>query len=191
VDEHGELDMSGLNSTYWAYPSLPVALIGFWLLAASELKLRNIWAILIGGFLVLAISCVAFTLVLYYLSPLRQDSTWILPTVEYILISLPWALIPHLIFQLLVPAVSVIVRTGGVALGAMTPDAYFPFCKLKGNGFGGTYLAFGVLAAVLAIYGRFKWDRIRYVFMPKSAWGNRNARNAPRVDLDLHHLPVA
>lgn len=41
-------------------------------------------------------------------------------------------------------------------------------------------MAFGILAGLLAIYGRFKWDRVRYVFMPKSWWGNRNARYGAR-----------
>jgi hypothetical protein len=75
VDKYGEPDMSGWNSSYWAYPTLPVAFIGFWLLAVSLLKLRNIWAIFIGGFLALPIPCVAFSLILYYLSPLRQGGT--------------------------------------------------------------------------------------------------------------------
>jgi hypothetical protein len=170
-EDTGELDMSEWNTTYWVYPTLPVALIGFWLLAVSRLKLRNKWVILIGGFLVLAIPCVDFTLILFYLSPLRQDGIWYMPAIEYTFLSLPLALVPHVGFQILIPAMSVIARTGGVFFSALRSSAYFPFCKLKNAGFGGTYLAFGILAALLAIYGRFKWDRVRYVFMPKSWWG--------------------
>jgi hypothetical protein len=183
VDKYGEPDMRGWNSSYWAYPTLPVALIGFWLLAVSLLKLRNIWAIFIGGFLALAIPCVTFSLILYYLSPLRQGGNWFAATFTYIYLSLPFALIPHVGFQVLIPVLSVMARTGVIAASAMSSEADFPFCKLKNNAFGATYLAFGILAGLLAIYGRFKWDRVRYVFMPKSWWGNRNARYGPREDL--------
>jgi len=191
-NRNGEIDASGWNSKYWAYPTLPVSLIGFWLLAVPRLKLGNIWLILTGGFFVLTIPCVAFTLVLYYLSPSRDGGIWFMATFEYLYLSLPLAFFPHVAFQLLVPALSVFARTGGVAAGALSEDASFPFCQLRNKPFGWTYLSFGILAALLAIYGRFKWDRVRYVFMPRSEWGNRKVRCPPRQDLSRHAvIPVS
>lgn len=160
----------------WVYPNLPVALIGFWLATAAAMKLRNPWLIVAGGFLVLAVICVTITLIITYLSP--AGGLWNVSLVLYIYLAVPIALLRSLTIQMFAPCLSVVARVLGVTMSALSRDAYFPFCELKNAAFGFTYLAFGILAALLAVYGRFKWGRVRYVFMP---W--QQAEGQPREDV--------
>lgn len=163
TDSAGDVTISGWNMSLWVYPSLPVAIIGFWMMAASQLRVRNPWILSGVGFIAIALACVTFSLVLYYVSPLRQGSMWVASLILYIYLALPWSLIlPSIALELLIIAMSVMVRAGGVVAGALSKDAYFPFCSLRGGAFGGVYLAIGILAALFAIYARFKWDRVKY-----------------------------
>lgn len=47
-------------------------------------------------------------------------------------------------------------------------------------------IPFGILATLFAIYGRFKWDRVRHVFMPRSEWGNCKAKYGSGHNLSRH-----
>jgi hypothetical protein len=163
TDSSGDSTISGWNTSLWVYPTLPVAIIGFWMLAASQFRIRNPWILFSVGFIAIALVCLTFSLVLYYVSPLRHGNMWVASLILYIYLALPWSLIlPSLGLELLLLAMSVMVRAGGVAAGALSSDAYFPFCQLRNGAFGGVYLALGILAALFAIYGRFKWDRVKY-----------------------------
>ncbi|KAH8692601.1 hypothetical protein BGW36DRAFT_430357 [Talaromyces proteolyticus] len=178
TDSIGDPTVSGWNISLWVYPTLPVAIMGFWMLAASYFRIRNPWILLAGGFLALALACVTFTLVLYYLSPLRNGNMWVASLILYIYLALPWSLIlPGTPLELLILAMSVMVRAGGVTAGALSSDAYFPFCQLRKKAFGGVYLALGILAALFAIYARFKWDRVRY----RLPWQARQPRHAQQT----------
>jgi hypothetical protein len=147
--------ISGSNSTLWAFPSLPVAIIGLWLLLCSFTGWQRRY-ILFGGLLVVLAVGLALVLPLALVSPIdRSTSGWFPAILSYVLMALP-----IMLYARLLPIGMVIVilaRVGGVAIGAMTPGAYFPFCPLKSVAFGAVYIAVGSLGGLLAMIAAVTW----------------------------------
>jgi len=66
----------------------------------------------------------------------------------------------------------ILARVSGVAIGALSKDAYFPFCALKSVAFGATYLTMGIVAALLGMIGLL-------CFLPKENTANNS--ESPRI----------
>ncbi|GAB1317994.1 hypothetical protein MFIFM68171_08204 [Madurella fahalii] len=148
-------DIHGLNSSLWMFPSLPVAVIGLWLLLCSVIKWRRRWTILLG-LLMICVVGVALALPLALVSAVtRPGNLWIASVVGYVMIALPVAIWNNLWMVLLCAAYGVLFRVCGLGAAALAESGYFPFCQLRSSAFGGVYIGFGVLAAILAVWGRY------------------------------------
>lgn len=144
----GDKDISGLNSSLWMYPSLPVALIGLWTSVSSRTQIRlNI--IISTGLIVLALIAIAIALTINFL---YGHGIWVPTTIIFIFMAFPiYAFSRRLImFGVFWAGFG---RFGGQVAGALNNTAYFPFCALKGYRFAGPVIVFGVLACLLALYG--------------------------------------
>jgi hypothetical protein len=149
-------NISGFNSSLRSYPSLPVAVWGLWLILCSHLRWKSGWAKW-AGFLVVICVGLALALPLALASPEgRSSSIWFPALIGYIIMGLP---ILAYSFRVAVVAEMfvVIIRVGGIGIGACTPMAYFPFCQLKGKAFGVTYLLVGSIGGLIALCGLFNY----------------------------------
>jgi hypothetical protein len=153
-----DADTSGINSSIWAYPSLPVAIIGLWILFCSRLTWSRAWTIWLG-LLVIIIVGVALALPLALLSPgAKEGGFWIAAVVGYGFMALPFTFMNNAPVVLICTALGLVFRVGGIGLGALSELAYFPFCQLKGQPFAITYITVGAIGAALAIWGRIKFQ---------------------------------
>ncbi|GLB35684.1 hypothetical protein LshimejAT787_0212490 [Lyophyllum shimeji] len=151
-------DLSGWNSSLWCYPSLPVALTGIWIVIASRLQLR-VRFVLLGQLLMIAGIGAAIALAVHYNDPGRTN-IWIGSTVIFAVMGTPLAIIvPQLSFMVIVLAA--VGRSVGPIAGALSTDAYFPFCALRGTRFGAPLITFTVLACLFAMYGMVRtWKEL-------------------------------
>jgi hypothetical protein len=82
-----------------------------------------------------------------------HNGLWEFSTFPILYETLPlWALSPKLIF---ITSLLAIVTRFGPIIGAVTRHGYFPFCQLKGWGFGGTLMALAIINLILALYAVF------------------------------------
>lgn len=143
-------------STVFIFPTLPVALYGLLFLIGSRLRLRRRYIILLG-ISVLAAVLIALTLVMRFASS-SDRGLWIPSMILYLYMTLSLAALQH---PLLIVCQIVLVtgaRIVGIAAGAMSDRAYFPYCELKNDVFGGFYLAVGLLGGLLAFCAKYKWN---------------------------------
>ena len=147
-------DFSGLNSSTWTFPALPMALYGILFLIGSRLPMRRRY-IIIGGIFVLAVVLVALVLTMRF-GASSDRGLWYPAMMMFLYSTIPVALVPS-ILGVMVILYGGLNRVLGVAIGAMSERAYFPYCQLKNDTFGGIYLGFGLLAGVLALIGSCKW----------------------------------
>lgn len=153
-------DISGTNSSLWSFPSLPVAVHGLWILLCSRLDWPRRRTTLLGILVVLVVGA-ALILPLALASPVeRATSVWFPALLGYLVMALPILICPP--FVLIGTALVVIDRVGGLALGAISPIAYFPFCQIKGDAFGVTYLVVGAIGGIMAIGGWLRWNWLRH-----------------------------
>ncbi|PPR07453.1 hypothetical protein CVT26_013486 [Gymnopilus dilepis] len=141
-------NLSGLNSSLWNYPSLPVAVLGLCVSIFARIQVRNwimyvvtlIIIFTIGGAMA-AIIAVTF-----------GHGIWISPLFILIYMALPlWKLSPKLFVASIVASAG--ARMMGPIVGAVSPEAYFPFCPLRGWKFSGPLLGIGIVNCILAFYG--------------------------------------
>ncbi len=145
-----------IGFSLWAYPSLPVALIGLSLLAGDWL-LRGTrrWRDVLfpSAFLVLFTVGCAIAIVLAILDKTSANGWWI-SLLFYCFMILPLVRFPPL--MVVWPAAAWMARVGGIGLAAL--DHYSggqPYCHLPGPWFGVAYMALGGVAALLALLGTF------------------------------------
>jgi hypothetical protein len=141
-------DLSGLNSSLWSYPSLPVAITGLWIVIVSRTKLRKRWVFL-GHLLVISLIGTAIALVVHFNDPYRT-SLWYPALVIFVCMSIPIGIFDIRLAMLLI-ALAALARAGGPIFGATSNTAYFPFCKLRGMKFAAPLIVFTVIAALLAL----------------------------------------
>ncbi|KAF9528759.1 hypothetical protein CPB83DRAFT_894003 [Crepidotus variabilis] len=151
-------DLSGLNSSLWNYPSLPVAIYGLSITIFSKIpptsRLRP-WHMFFITTLVIIIIATAVALAMAYTV---GRGIWIGCTILILFMALPlWGIHPKLGFMTAILAA--VARTAGPIFGALSPNAYFPFCELRGWAFAGPLLAFTILALLMALYGIFQLPR--------------------------------
>lgn len=155
-----DADLSGLNAAAWMYPTLPVALNGFFfsVFGTGYLgTLRRRYVALLA-FLMHALILVTFALVMRF-APARDRGMWFPAMFLYFIMAAPVAMVPQFLLVVAMTALAALSRVAGVAAGAMSGgNAYFPYCPLRNGVFGGIYLGFGLLAGALAIYGRIVWS---------------------------------
>ncbi|KDR77769.1 hypothetical protein GALMADRAFT_155537 [Galerina marginata CBS 339.88] len=140
-------DLSGINSSLWNYPSLPVAIFGLSISIFSRTKVKG-WIISLLTITIIVIigAAIAVVIALTY-----GHGMWVWSTVLMIYMGLPlWAFVPRLI--VLSAILSALARMGGPIIGAVSPNAYFPFCALRGWGFAGPLLALGIVNCFLGLY---------------------------------------
>ncbi|KAJ9602302.1 hypothetical protein H2200_013157 [Cladophialophora chaetospira] len=147
-----ESQLSGWNSSLWSFPSCPAAIYGIWISLASRTKLTPGWTLGLG----LLWACAIGAGVGYAVSQIK--GSYAIGTIGcYVAIALPWGYISFLGPLMLVTLViTVFARIGGVAAGALSPDAYFPFCALKGPALAAPYIAMGGITGVLSLFAFFR-----------------------------------
>jgi hypothetical protein len=140
-------DLSGINSSLWNYPSLPVAIYGLSVVIFSRTKLSLglifLIIILISTFIIIMISlAIGLTF---------NHGLWFGSAILVSVVAIPfWAINHRLNFITVV--LSALSRVGGPIIGAVSPKAYFPFCQLRGWGFAGPLLALSIINIILAMY---------------------------------------
>ncbi|KAF8163810.1 hypothetical protein B0H34DRAFT_697049 [Crassisporium funariophilum] len=141
-------DLSGLNSSLWMYPSLPVAIYGLFIsiFARTQVKL---WIVAVSSLTFLILLAIAIALIIAFT---YGRGIWIPCTMLMLFMTLPtWAIAPKLLAMAIF--FSTFARIGGMVIGAVSPGAYFPFCALRGWGFAGPVLALALIALILGVYG--------------------------------------
>jgi hypothetical protein len=143
----------------WAYPSLPVALIGLSLLLGEFFfpptrKGDRLLLLFIISLLVLVELAVA--LILWKFDTVAEDRTlgmWWFSIICYIIMTFPWIFI-HPPLHFFACAAGCFFRVGGIVSAAFSHYAGGqPYCKMPGPAFGAVYLALGAVAAVFALLG--------------------------------------
>ena len=150
--------VSGIALSTWAYPSLPVALLGLWLLLCGTwLKWSRKMTLWLGLLLILAVGAAIITPLITLSEAGKRSKLWIPAIFGYVIMALPVYLIAKGPLFVIGIGFGFIFRVGGIGIGSLSPMAYFPFCPLRHKAFGATYLAVGGLGAVLAIGGAAKY----------------------------------
>ena len=181
VNKQGDVPLSESASASSIFPTLPVAIVGFWLLAATHFKVRNIWAILGGGILMIVLPGLTLSLVLVYHSPLRKGGLWALTLINYVYLAVPFlAFLPlqkHFPLVLLITVGCFMARVGYVAIGSISDARIIsPFCQRSQSArvFGWIYLMLGIIASLLALIGRYRMYRLPPMnFAVLRDWGRR------------------
>lgn len=149
-------DVSGLNSSMFLFPSLPAALFGLLFVVGSRLSFRRRYIILLGV-LVLGVVLAAFVLVMRFASA-RDDNLFYIAMFLYLYMTLPFCIFQYWLMDIFQTFFAVGARILGVVAGAMSEKAYFPYCELKNDVFGGIYLGVGLLGGFFALFAKYKWD---------------------------------
>ncbi|KIJ69697.1 hypothetical protein HYDPIDRAFT_164006 [Hydnomerulius pinastri MD-312] len=155
-----QFDLSGVGTVAYMYPSLPVALISICIAIAAHFRLSAGYTYLFTFTAILVVGA-AMALPIYF-SDVTHTNTWIASFIFYLYMALPLALLDTRRGRLAMAsiALAVLARTGGLTIGALSPDVYFPYCALRGPAFAGPVLSLGILAGLLAVYG-FIRSRVR------------------------------
>jgi hypothetical protein len=150
-----EFDGRRFGASFWAYPSLPVALIGLCLLVGEwSFPKKHSGSVWLFWFTlaVLVVVGAMIAVVLWKFS--STDDIWFVSVIFYAI-----QLLPVLFLQKLAPILLMwawFVRVGGVSFAAL---AHYgggqPYCKLQGAGFAAVYIALGGVAAILGVFGAF------------------------------------
>ncbi|SPO06390.1 uncharacterized protein DNG_09079 [Cephalotrichum gorgonifer] len=141
---------SGIGVSIWAYPTLPVALLGIWqLVCGTWIRWSRKYTLWLGMLLVIGIGAAVIAPVAA-LSPAREKKLWILAIIAYVIMALPVLAIISGPGVLIALALGFLIRVGGVGIGSLSDMAYFPFCELRNKAFGATYITIGVIGALLA-----------------------------------------
>lgn len=156
-----------MNFHLWLLPQLPAALVGYCILAASFLRVRNRFYVILLIYSVLVLVGFAFALAIYL--PLRRhgdeaaelmEMQMVLIGALYCVMILPWTLLscccPVLLFFFFV-CICMLARILIVSMD-MLSDTYdtmdvFPFCQVSGESFAYAFITFGVLAWFLGSFG--------------------------------------
>ncbi|KAF8507909.1 hypothetical protein BU17DRAFT_57103 [Hysterangium stoloniferum] len=146
-------DVSGLNSSLWMYPSLPVAVYGVWITIAAWMRVKR-WVLYTVGLLILSIILTAMALTINFL---YRNNIWIGSTLAIVFMAFPLFLISHR-FILFGVAFGSFARIGGPLAGALNSGAYFPFCSARGWGFAGPVMALGIVSALLALFASIRME---------------------------------
>ncbi|KAJ3460183.1 hypothetical protein MRS44_011050 [Fusarium solani] len=157
----------------WVYPSLPVAVIGLWLLVCGIwIRWSRRWTIWLGMLVVIAVGA-AFITPVAVLSPAgKKNKVWGAGIAAYAFMGLPiLAGRTAALTAFPVVVIGLAARVGGVGVGAISKTIYFPYCQLKHKAFGIVYLAVGVLGGLLAVVAWF-----RYIWRLDPTTNPRNKR---------------
>lgn len=157
-----DADYKGIYNVFvWIYPTVPVALIGLWLLLCSVMKPSAKWTKW-GGVFVLIKGALAILIPTQFISAAGKKSLFPLTIIAYILMVLPiHAIDCGGLATVVCGLLALIVRQIGFVAGALVLEFYFPFCALKSQAFAFASLAVGIIGAVMGIWGRF---RFRHAF---------------------------
>ncbi|UPK93006.1 hypothetical protein LCI18_003941 [Fusarium solani-melongenae] len=164
---------SGVAVSTWVYPSLPVAVIGLWLLVCGTwIRWSRRWTIWIGMLVVIAVGAALITPVAVLSPAGKKNKIWVAAIIAYALVGLPFLASRSSAFTAFpVVAIGLAGRVGGVGVGAISKAAYFPYCQLQHKAFGVIYLAVGVLGGLLAVVAWF-----RYIWRLDPTTNPRNKR---------------
>ncbi|KAI8716857.1 hypothetical protein NCS52_00980200 [Fusarium sp. LHS14.1] len=164
---------SGVAVSTWVYPSLPVAVIGLWLLVCGTwIRWSRRWTIWLGMLVVIAVGAAIITPVALLSPAGKENKVWIAAIVAYGLMGLPvLASRSDALSAFPTVVIGLAVRVGGVGMGAILKAAYFPYCQLQHKAFGVVYLAVGVLGGLFAIVAWF-----RYIWRLDPTTSPRNKR---------------
>jgi len=179
----------GIHASVWVYPTLPVAVIGLWLLLCPLLNLKSRWwTVGLGLSLVLAVG-LAIGLLLALGSEVSQtNKIWIGGIVTYAVMALPLTAYDFCgnWWVFLCTTVCWYCRVGqlGIAVirSTFAPEE-FPFCPLQKWGFGFAYLIVGLIGLYFAFFGRLKF------FLTISAVAPLNPRNTPGPGVEMEAVP--
>ena len=139
----------------WAYPSLPVALVGLSLLFGERFLGRSengrFWLLVITTSVLILVG-LAIGLVIWRFDKSSGGGTWFMSVIFYAILALPLTLSRH--FAILMLLGLWFVRVGGVSLAALNHyGGGQPYCKLQGMGFAVVYMTMGAIAAILGVFG--------------------------------------
>ena len=144
------------TSSLWVYPTLPVAVIGLWLLLSARLRMREVWTVL-GGFAVLLAIGTAITVPMAWISSNGGSNlVWVASMVGYLVLALPLVACNIQLWITALTLVTCFFRVGALGLTAAGEFSghfqfiYFPFCQLRNTGFSLTYIFVGLSGAFLA-----------------------------------------
>ena len=166
-----QFDARRFGLSLWAYPSLPVALIGLCLLAGERFFPRTARAsrwLFVMTLSVLVVTGMMIALVLWRFN--KTDDVWWLSVLLYGFMLLPVIFLHRLAPPLLL--FSWFVRVGGVSFAALKHyNGGQPYCKIQGIGFAVVYMVLGGIAAILGIFGAFYHAKSAPLFKPRPAEG--------------------
>ncbi|WAO92172.1 Hypothetical protein NCS54_00966700 [Fusarium falciforme] len=164
---------SGVAVSTWVYPSLPVAVIGLWLLVCGTwIRWSRRWTIWLGMLVVIAVGAALITPVAVLSPAGKKNKIWGAAIIAYVLVGLPLlASRSSALTAFPIVAIGLAGRVGGVGVGAISKAAYFPYCQLQHKAFGVIYLAVGVLGGLLAVVAWF-----RYIWRLDPTTNPRNKR---------------
>lgn len=150
---------SGAAISAWVYPSLPVAVIGLWLLVCGTwIRWNRRWTIWLGMLVVIVVGAALITPVAVLSPAGKKNKIWGAAIAAYAIMGLPiLAVRAAALNAFVVVAIALAGRVGGVGVGAISNTAYFPYCQLKNKAFGVIYLAVGVLGGLLAVVAWFRY----------------------------------
>jgi hypothetical protein len=149
--------LSGARLSTWMYPTLPVALLGLWLLLCGTwLRWSRKWKFGLGMLLVVVVGA-AITAPVAASPAGQHNHMWVPALVLYTFMGLPILAYPHGVIATGAIGVGFLVRVGGIGIGTLSPKADFPFCQLRHPAFGALYLTIGGIGAILAMVGWLKF----------------------------------
>jgi hypothetical protein len=145
-----------LGVDLWAYPSLPVALIGLCLLLGQQFFLprhKGGWLFLLLVVTVLTVVELTVSLILWKFDADDFFGTWEILIGFYFAMTLPFVYC-HPILVLIGCLAGWFGRVGGIGFAALSHYADGePYCKIPGKGFGVTYLTSRTIAAAFSFVG--------------------------------------
>ena len=148
---------SGVAFSTWTYPTLPVGVLGLWLIFCTQMRWSRKRTFWLGMLVAIAIGAAVIAPVATLSPAAKKSKIWIAAVFGYAIMAVPvLALINGPGFVIAI-GFGFIIRVGGVGIGALSDMAYFPFCELRNKAFGATYLAVGAIGAVLAIVGFWRY----------------------------------
>jgi hypothetical protein len=148
---------TGLNGrsvfALFAFPSLPVAIIGLLFLLASCTKMHGALLFWLIAALLL-ITGTAISLLLWkFRSNEDQGLSWYVSTIFFAYMTLPLGVCNHPAAAFAGNAIAMFARVGGVGFAALSDRVDFPYCGLQSKAFGVVYLTVGAVAALLSMFG--------------------------------------
>jgi hypothetical protein len=145
----------------WMVPQLPAVIIGFWVLAASQMRIRHRGVVILLGVLALLIIGGAFIFAVRFEPRPKDDDPssyeLVLTAVSYVALMIPWASIHILcgipMFVLLI--VCGLIRVLGVSMDLVTSPHSFPFCAIDSEKLSKFVMAFAVVGFLIAGFAAY------------------------------------